>query len=379
MESIDLQTLFSYDKTDSNADVLPLHKKVIAVAGGKGGVGKTVLTASMGIALAKLDYKTVIIDVDLGGANLHQAFGILAPPKTMRDFLTKKGKHLSDLSLETSIPNLNLIAGSAGTLGLANLQYNFKQKLLRHIRKIDADFIILDLGAGNCFNQLDYFNCADLGVVVITPEPFSIQDGYNFLKVCLYRRLYRLFRQHPQVVALFKDVLKHPDASIPPVSTLMRSIKKYSDLVAQQFKEAVSVFKPALIVNMLETKNDYQECLALEIAVQEILNIDFSYVDYIRYDDTIRRAMKRMRPDLLMSSDCCGANDIRRAVNHIFFDKCEQTVDFLKHAIKPAVEKMMQDDNEIICSIKCALWNKCSAQSGGYPCRIKAIGYVNQK
>ncbi|MBN1997692.1 AAA family ATPase [candidate division KSB1 bacterium] len=374
-----MQTLFSVDKAKSNADVVPLQKRIIAVAGGKGGVGKTVLTASMGIALAKLDYKTVVIDVDLGGANLHQAFGILSPPKTVREFVTKKAVNLSDLSLETSVPNLNLIAGSAGTLGLANLQYNLKQKILRHIKKINADFIILDLGAGNCFNQLDYFNCADLGVVVVTPEPFAIQDSYNFLKLCLYRRLYRSFSHHPQIVSLFKNVLRQPDASIPPVSVLMKSIKKYSDLVAQQFKEAIAQFKPALIVNMLETQDDYQECLALEIAAQEILNIDFAYVDYIRYDDTIRRAMKRMRPDLLMASDCRGANDIRRAVNHLFFGKCEPTIDFIRHSGKQGVEKMIQENHDIICSVKCALWNKCSAQSGGYPCRIKAVGYVNQK
>ena len=168
-------------------------RRIIAISGGKGGVGKTIITAIIGVALAEMNKKTIVLDLDFGGANLHQILGIPSPPRSLGDFIKHSNTVLQELCLETTVPNLSLIAGATGSLIASQLQFWMKQKVVRHIKNIEAEHIILDIGAGNSFNQLDYFNFADEGIIVATPEPLSIQDAYNFVKMALFRKVYRMF------------------------------------------------------------------------------------------------------------------------------------------------------------------------------------------
>jgi flagellar biosynthesis protein FlhG len=355
--------------------------QVISIAGGKGGVGKTVITAAMGIALAKSGKKTVVFDADFGGANLHQAFGIITPPITIRDFICRNIVDINDILLETSIPGLYLIAGSAGTLGVANLKFYLKQKILSHVRRVDAEYVLLDLGADNSFDQLDFFNSADLKIIVVTPEPLAIQDGYNFLKLSLYRHLCRLFYDNKRVLEIFKIYFLPEDAGISfSIQSLIQKISSLGDVIYHRWKKTIEEYRPSLIVNMIENKQDYRECLALQIAAREILNIRFDTFEYVQYDDTIRRAIKMMRPDLLMTTDGLASADLRRSVEQMILTPVKDQ-NILKEPRLGHLDRgyPLYPFDEVICSVKCALWGKCSVQNGGYPCRIKAVGYVNQK
>ena len=140
-------------------------KQIWAVGGGKGGTGKTVVTASIGILLAKAGKKVIIIDADLGGANLHTCLGIRHPSTTIADFLLKKVPSLDELLIETPIKNLSLISGANDFLTIANIPFAQKQKLIRYIKNLPSDYIIrwevlnisyklLFLGKGDiCYRQ----------------------------------------------------------------------------------------------------------------------------------------------------------------------------------------------------------------------------------
>ena len=179
-------------------------RTVYAIGGGKGGVGKTSLTASIGIALAAFGQKVVIVDADLGGANLHTCMGILEPKYTFYDFYTLQRDSLEDIQLETPVENLSLISGACGTLGLANPRYSQKLRFISELKKIDADYILLDLGAGSSYNVIDFFLAADTGIVVTTPEPMAIQESFNFVKVSLLRKLMREFRTNQDVISIME-------------------------------------------------------------------------------------------------------------------------------------------------------------------------------
>ena len=133
------------------------EKRIWAIAGGKGGTGKTVVTANLGIGLSLLGYKVILIDGDLGAPNLHFLFGISKPERNLSDFINGNVMGLEDVLLPTPNENLRLICGGSEMLGLANLPYQTKQKLKRHIAEINADYIIVDLGAGMAYNTLDFF------------------------------------------------------------------------------------------------------------------------------------------------------------------------------------------------------------------------------
>ncbi|MCL6620958.1 MAG: P-loop NTPase [Syntrophobacterales bacterium] len=122
-------------------------KKLWSIGGGKGGVGKSVFTLGLGICLARLGKKVILVDADLGGANLHTLMGVRYPPLTLEDFLLKRVSRLEDLIIETQIAGIGLICGADDILGAANPTYAQKVRLLNQIEDLPADLVLLDLGA----------------------------------------------------------------------------------------------------------------------------------------------------------------------------------------------------------------------------------------
>ena len=153
-----------------------------AVAGGKGGVGKSVLAANLAVAVARRGLRCLLIDADLGGGNQHTLFGIEAPRTTLDAFLQGDEKELSSVATPTRFHGLSLVYRASDALGAANPKHSQKQKFIRHLRKADADVVILDLGAGTSFNTLDLFLTARVQLVVTTPELTAIQNAYGFIK-----------------------------------------------------------------------------------------------------------------------------------------------------------------------------------------------------
>jgi len=161
----------------------------IPLGGGKGGIGKSLVASNLGVLLSQMGRRVVLVDADLGGANLHTCLGIPPPQKTLSDFVSRKVSDLSDVVTPTSIERLGLISGAMDFLGAANPKYTQKLRLLREIARLDVDNVIIDLGGGTGFNILDFFLIADHGVLTVVPEPTSIENAYRFIKAAYYRRL----------------------------------------------------------------------------------------------------------------------------------------------------------------------------------------------
>jgi len=132
--------------------------KLWSIGGGKGGIGKSMVTLGLGVALARLGKKVILIDGDLGGANLHTLMGVRYPHVTLEHFLTKKVARLEDTVIDTAVEGIGLICGADDLLGSANPTYAQKIRLLTQIEELPAQYVLLDLGAGTSFNTLDIFN-----------------------------------------------------------------------------------------------------------------------------------------------------------------------------------------------------------------------------
>src|SRR5512136_2207425 len=96
------------------------------IGGGKGGTGKSFLTGNLGILLARQRFRTVLIDADLGAANLHTVLGLDCPEKCLSDFLSKGSTTLQETVVETPISNLYMISGARNKLDVANLAHEQK-------------------------------------------------------------------------------------------------------------------------------------------------------------------------------------------------------------------------------------------------------------
>ena len=168
--------------------ILQKARQIWALGGGKGGIGKSLVVSGMGIHIAQLGKKVILADTDLGGANLHTCLGLPLPKVTLADFIKRRVENLKDVVSETGFANLGLISGAQDFLEAANPKYSQKIRLLRKIQSLDIDYIILDLGSGTAYNILDFFLISDNGILVMVPEPTTMENTYRFIKSAYYLR-----------------------------------------------------------------------------------------------------------------------------------------------------------------------------------------------
>ena len=176
--------------------------RLIPFGGGKGGVGKTFVAANLAATLAKAGHRVVAVDGDLDGANLHTALGVDRPRKSIAEYAAEREEDVGKLLEETPYPNLRLIAATRPNLASPQPSHARRIAFIRALRRLDADYVILDLGAGASAAVMDYFMVCDDGVVVIAPEPTSVENAYAFMRAAFYRRL-RLSMLSPEVRKIF--------------------------------------------------------------------------------------------------------------------------------------------------------------------------------
>ena len=164
-------------------------RRIFSIGGGKGGSGKSFIAASLGILLAKLGKRVVLVDLDLGASNLHTILGERVPEKGLDSYIDKTASTLERVALATTIPNLYLLSSTRCSLEIANLFYAQKLKIINAIKSLPFDYILLDLGPGTNFNTLDFFLIAPEGFFVTTPEPTAIENTFIFMKSVYLRKL----------------------------------------------------------------------------------------------------------------------------------------------------------------------------------------------
>ena len=123
---------------------------ICAIGGGKGGVGKSLVAVNTACALALDGYEVILVDADLAGANVHTLFGIKQPPVTLNEFVRRTIGKIDDLLVPTALRNLRLVCGATDFIDLANPGHARKQRIIRAIGNMAADFILVDIGAGAC-------------------------------------------------------------------------------------------------------------------------------------------------------------------------------------------------------------------------------------
>ncbi len=295
-------------------------KEIIAVGGGKGGVGKTFLASNLGILLAKSSKRAILVDADLGGANLHTCLGIPAPEVTLSDFMIQPTLRIEDVLLRTGQDNLMLISGAQDFLGIANPKYSQKLKLMRAIQSLNADFIILDLGAGTSSNTLDFFLLADKGVLVIVPEPTSIENAYRFIKSALYRRLKTLTPDLRVRSIIEKAMDKKNDLGIRSPLELIEYVARVEPRVATQLEEALGQFRPRIVINQVRSLADIRIGYAMQSACQKFFGIKVDYIGYLENDEQVWQSIRRRQPLAMNGDHSRSARNLRTIAYNLLND-----------------------------------------------------------
>lgn len=164
-----------------NGVISQQNMRVIAVSSGKGGVGKTSFVVNLALALAEQDYRVIVLDGDLGLANIDVAFGI-APRLSIKHLISGE-KRIEDILYPVD-RGIKVLPGASGVVELANLDRGQLKNVLVNMGRLEkmADILLIDTGAGLGHTVLNFIGASDDAIVVLTPEPPSMTDAYGLLK-----------------------------------------------------------------------------------------------------------------------------------------------------------------------------------------------------
>jgi flagellar biosynthesis protein FlhG len=305
------------NEMDSEAP-LPHSKKIWAVGGGKGGVGKSLVSANVAICLALMGNKVVAVDLDLGGANLHTCLGLPIPQVTLSDYVSKKITNFEDLLVSTPIQNLKIISGAQDELGMANLKHMHKNQIIRKLVDLDADYILFDLGAGTAFNTIDFFITADKGILVVLPEPTSIENTYRFIKSVFYRRL----RMVEGVAEIEPMILESMNAKITSGSQsspadLIKKIAEINPEVGLRAKAEMANFRPNLIINQVRSQADIDIGYSIQSICRRYFGIEMTFPGYLDYDQSVWQSVRKRKPLLIEFPNSKLVNNFDRIVHRL--------------------------------------------------------------
>ena len=269
----------------------------ISIGSGKGGAGKTMILCNLALLLAKKGKKVCLVDLDIGGADVHLLFGLFNPKHSLADFLTRKVTSIQDV-IHTfySLNGLQLIPGSGSTLQTANMSFQEKQRLLRSLKTLDVDVVLIDVGAGTSYHSLDFFMFGDIQLCVTLPEPTAIMDFYSFLQLSTIRKVLGSFLSSSEVSTTLK---KRSFASLHEVLELAEATQTGARSRAQQ---ALRYFHPLLIINR-DIYNGQVNKTKLKQMVAKYLGIEIPPLGNIPEDKAIGDALKAYIPVCELSPD----------------------------------------------------------------------------
>lgn len=293
-------------------------KKIWAIGGGKGGVGKSLVSANVSICLALMGHKVVAVDLDLGGANLHTCLGLPIPTVTLSDYVSKKVDNFEDLLVSTPINNLKIISGAQDELGMANLKHMHKNQIIQKLHELDADYILFDLGAGTAFNTIDFFIAADKGILVVLPEPTSIENTYRFIKSVFYRRL-KMIDTSSEIENLIQETMNSKLISGGNTSPaeLIKKISELDSEIGLKIKNEMSHFKPNLIMNQVRSQADIDIGYSIQSICRKYFGIEMTFPGYLDYDQSVWQSVRKRKPLLIEYPNSKLVNNFDKIVNRL--------------------------------------------------------------
>jgi len=262
-------------------------------------------STNLGIYLSSLGKTTVLVDLDLGGANLHLYLGEWSLRYNINDYLNRSVPSIKDIMVSTKY-GPDLVGGGSSQLGSANIHFSRKLKLLRGIKQIDADYIIFDLGADTSYNIIDFFNAADHGIVLTTCDPASYLDAYNFIKVALFRKLNRIFgpeselRRHKdsELLCLIKEATLSKNGNRGKViGDLLERVNSQLPEKMPIIEYVLETFRPGLVVNMISENDQVSEVVTrVQEVSQKMLTVAVDYLGSIDYQSDIKQSAQDLVP-----------------------------------------------------------------------------------
>ncbi len=358
------------------------YPKIIAVAGGKGGVGKTIFASMLGMCLAGFERRTVLVDLDFSGSNLHGFLDLPDTNKSLNSFFTGRSNTLSEMVQRTSFEKLDAITLQSDSLRFSDIKPWQKRRLFRELKKLKADYIIYDLGGASSSFALDAFLFANHSVVLSTCDMFSVLNTYSFIRSALLQGLRRFLYDSPTALrALDECGLLVDSKTVKTLHTFLKQLGAGNAIRLDAIQKFLRQFTPKIVLNFVKQSEPLSDFMLLGPLVKDLLNIQLDYWGHLRYDLAVRAATQNQRPDMLLMSEGPASEDMVRLVvrNLIaqelmaYEGKEPRWIDRIDNILSFYHESEM-----LKCRNRCLLWNSCTSRAEGGPCSRVAFQQIKK-
>ncbi len=278
---------------------------ILAVGGGKGGVGKSIVSANLAATLSQFGFRVLVVDLDLGCSNLHSHFGVAMPKKTLSDFVLSQRLSFRDLMLPASIPGVAFVAGGKEETWSEYLERTgdhlapLWQAIASSKQQFRVDIVLLDLGAGTQRHTMDFFSLANLGLITVLPEPTSIENAYVFFKMTLWNLIDNIGRRtrQPEVAQDIKAALQTMvgGSLATGYANCFRELQMSYPQFVGDLMRTMNARCLGIIVNQARDQSDIDLGLSMEHVCQKYFGFPSKSVGYLNYDDAVLKSLKNRR------------------------------------------------------------------------------------
>ena len=294
--------------------------RIIPVASGKGGVGKSLLAANLGVAFAQAGQRVVLADLDLGASNLHLVLGYQSPKSGIGTFLNDTKSDFNNVIMDTNIRGLRFIPGDTEIPGTANLKSHQLKALVKRLLALqfDTDILVLDLGAGTHQSILDFFLLSGQGIVISAPAVTAVLNAYVFLKNTVFRLMFTTFTKGSPAREYLEKVRKEGSGPqrlyIPQMLTEIRKLDKES---YNRFMKQKSSLHPRLVMNMIGEPKDADVAMKIRRSCEEYLGLKIEHLGVLYRDGIQDIALSSRLPILLYKPQAVLSQAIYRVADKI--------------------------------------------------------------
>lgn len=294
------------------ADSREARQSIWAIAGGKGGVGRSLLAANLGIQLARAGRRVVLIDLDLQGCNLPTFLGYQRLPRTLSDLASGKAALLSELACETTTAQLRLIGGlQRGEL--RDDPVAFVRQVAGQFSTLAADHILIDCGSGRWPASVAAFAEATIGILVTTPEPVALESAYlfteSYLRWCVVRAV--TGERMSAIEAKIKE------SGVDPGGLSFRSFMTRLEGIDADARAAIAAVvrrtRLELLLNQVRTEADEEAAACLASGFRKCFGVNLSTAGIIEHDLSVLQAVQKRRPLSQQYPNAASTKEISRA------------------------------------------------------------------
>lgn len=253
-------------------------------------------------------------------------------------------QHLEDIIIETGVKGIGLICGADDILGVANPTYAQKIRILSQIEELDADFVLLDLGASTSFNTLDFFNYSHGKICLLTSQATSLQNGYGFLKSALYRQISREFVREEEIQELLWETDdKSLESEVTSIKDILNLLQARDPGLYLRLQQVIEDYQIWLVVNMVKNDRDTMSGLIIREVTAKYLALQPEILGQVSYDLAVEAAVNLMIPFPLDKDESKPARDLRAIAQKVLETSCSP-YQGSEAAVQPAEEDLESED-----------------------------------